>query len=713
MTEDSKPFNLCEKCHSFIEILNCDGSFIAYKCPNCDENKENKLSIEEFNKSIQNANTCNFCQTSQNSENWKFCVKCKFIICQECINNHNNCDGILMNFDEIGTKCLEHPNNDNELFCLDCKRHICKQCKETKVHQNHSKNDFDEIFSEEDKSNFNRINESLLEIQKGSEKEDEKKKKEISYNYENKKTKIKDEYDEKIKENEKNCQNEIKEEERKCKEEIENFAKLKNEELKKKTQEIKEKTKNQKEEDEKNKENELKKLENAYKKKIKQLQKKKLLREKNINNLMQINDIVNKNYEKNENNYYTCKSMSNLLSNFNKNNVHNYKDGSNEEGDNDDNDDNDDNEIGFNSNNDIDITTSIMKKEPNEKLKKNVLNYSETLIENDCLIACSLDHSIEVFESFNENDEGINIVYPYKNIIKCFNLKKKEVIKEIDSHTNNITGFRHYYDKIENKNLILSISGVDNNLKVWDTEDWNCILDLPKINENGQLYSACFLNANNALYIITSNAYNNGPNDPIKVFDLEGNKIKQFETIRYIYSIDTFFDEEKSKHYIIAGCRGCVESFSYDDGTKYKTYEEMKPDEIYHTTEYEKDTKELEGNNFKIYSFQIFKENEMVKLILCKNDKIKIWDFHGGKCISEIKMTNFGYANCICLWDKNELLIGGFCNLKLINMDKKEEVKGIINNHIIAMKKISTKDSGKFIISLEKEINRFKIKLYK
>ena len=51
MTEDSKPFNLCEKCHSFIEILNCDGSFIVYKCPNCDENKENKLSIEEFNKS--------------------------------------------------------------------------------------------------------------------------------------------------------------------------------------------------------------------------------------------------------------------------------------------------------------------------------------------------------------------------------------------------------------------------------------------------------------------------------------------------------------------------------------------------------------------------------------------------------------------------------------------------------------------------------------
>ena len=717
MSEDTIYFNLCPNCRSFIEILNIDGNFIVYKCLNCDENKENKLTIKEYIESIKNLNKCSFCQTNKNSENWKFCVKCRSIICNDCISNHSNCDGNLINFNEIGTKCLEHPkakNNENTSFCKTCKRHICKECKKSRIHASHQKVDFDEILLEDEKSNFNKINDSLKQLQKDSEKEDEKQKKKLTNSYEKQKTKLNDELEDKINRNEEDYQNEIKEAERKCKEEIENFTKLQNEKLKQYTQERKEKKNNQKVEIENSNKIELQKLEKDYKKEIQNLENNIRSKKKNINNLIKINDIVNSNYEKNENNYYACKNINNLLTDFNKNkniiieNLKNYN-GDNNDSD-DDNDDNNSHDFNYD---DVNISTSILKRAPKNESGKKVLGISETLIDKECTAAFSLDNSIEVYESFNKDQEGINIIYPNKNIIKCFNLKKKEVIKELDSHTDNISGFRHFYDQIENKNLILSISCNDNNLKVWDTDDWSCLLDLQKVNEKGHLYSACFLNVNNLLYIVTSNAYNDGPNEPIKIFDLKGNEIKQIQTIKYIYSIDTYYDEEKSQYYIIAGCRGCIESYSFDEGTKYKTYESVNPDEIYHNSGYDVNTKDLEGNNFKIYSFKIFKQDEIVKLILCKNNKVKIWDFHSGNCLNEIQMTNIGFVNSLCEWDKNEILVGGYINLKLINIEEKKEVESIANNYIIAMKKISNKDLGNCLIALENNINGFKIKLYK
>ena len=85
-------------------------------------------------------------------------------------------------------------------------------------------------------------------------------------------------------------------------------------------------------------------------------------------------------------------------------------------------------------------------------------------------------------------------------------LPKFQKITEIkNAHNNVTTNFRHYLDVINKRDLILSISAYENNIKLWNINNFECLLNLQNINKGGCLYSACFLNDNNQNYIITSN----------------------------------------------------------------------------------------------------------------------------------------------------------------------------------------------------------------
>ena len=71
----------------------------------------------------------------------------------------------------------------------------------------------------------------------------------------------------------------------------------------------------------------------------------------------------------------------------------------------------------------------------------------------------------------------------------------------------------------------MSITVKYNNLKIWNINNWECILNLKNINKEGFLYSACFFNKYNEIYIICSN-YNYNISEPIKIFDFNGKKNK-------------------------------------------------------------------------------------------------------------------------------------------------------------------------------------------
>ena len=57
--------------------------------------------------------------------------------------------------------------------------------------------------------------------------------------------------------------------------------------------------------------------------------------------------------------------------------------------------------------------------------------------------------------------------------------------------------------------LLLSISCNDNNIKIWNVNNFECLVDIKKVNESGFLDSACILKDNKENYIVTGRKSDN------------------------------------------------------------------------------------------------------------------------------------------------------------------------------------------------------------
>ena len=132
------------------------------------------------------------------------------------------------------------------------------------------------------------------------------------------------------------------------------------------------------------------------------------------------------------------------------------------------------------------------------------------------------------FCTFKSIDDIFYLVYSTRNkSIIFYNLINDKKINEIkNAHGEYITNFRYYLDISNKRNLITSISLEDNNIKLWNINNLECLLNIEHANEDGGLLSACFLNDNNNIYIVTSNE-NYQDVEPVKIFDLNGNLIKK------------------------------------------------------------------------------------------------------------------------------------------------------------------------------------------
>ena len=85
-----------------------------------------------------------------------------------------------------------------------------------------------------------------------------------------------------------------------------------------------------------------------------------------------------------------------------------------------------------------------------------------------------------------------------KKVIICYDLNEQKKIKELKfNHNEYITNFRHCLVEINKRDLIMSVSMIDNNIRIWNFNNWECIQNLTNINNVGWLLSACFLKENN------------------------------------------------------------------------------------------------------------------------------------------------------------------------------------------------------------------------
>ena len=366
------------------------------------------------------------------------------------------------------------------------------------------------------------------------------------------------------------------------------------------------------------------------------------------------------------------------------------------------------------NNNNIGINNikQIMKeinnlKEENKKLKKEIeklKKYHENskndikLLYNlayDSYESSTLDNSFTVFKSVNNI---LCLIYANVNkSIISYDLNNRRKINEIKNcHNEYISNFRYYYDDINNRDLVMSISYKDNNIKIWNAYNWNCILNLINVNNQGFLYSACFMKKDKEIYIITSNDNSNGVVDPIKVFDLRGIKIKEINNSKTAtVFIDTFYDYLLDKYYIVTGNNNEF-SKSYDYVNNY----------LYH--------KYNDNNKYYNNSLIIKYNKDLVNLIIaCSDGSIRIFNFHTALFLNKIQISSQTLYG-MCLWNDNYLLVG--CEDKTIKI---VEIKSGLfskslsghNNRVLSIKTIIHRDFGECFVS--QNFSKSEIKLWK
>jgi hypothetical protein len=95
-------------------------------------------------------------------------------------------------------------------------------------------------------------------------------------------------------------------------------------------------------------------------------------------------------------------------------------------------------------------------------------------------------------------------------------------------------------------------------------------IHIKRTNINGDLRSACFLNLNNQIYILTSNIFGS---EPIKVFNLKGIKINEIHNSKDgVNFIDIYYDNKSSKPFVLTGNNKFVKSYDYNNNKVYHIY---------------------------------------------------------------------------------------------------------------------------------------------
>ena len=348
------------------------------------------------------------------------------------------------------------------------------------------------------------------------------------------------------------------------------------------------------------------------------------------------------------------------------------------------------NESELNNNNKERIKNPKIKKIKIKKTHPERITYLKD-ITKDSFSYFYLDNTFIVFTSV-QNILTLIYATKEKSIISFDLIENKKINAIKGAHKELITNFRHIQDIKNKRDLVISIS-YDSNIKLWDYTNLECLTDIENIYESGYLFSSCFLNNKDNIYIITSNYSEN--NDILKVYDLTGNKIMDInDSFGSTNFIDIYYDKKKKKNYIITGNIGCVKSFDFNENKLYHVYSE---------------------EDFNDHCSVIINSNQytsVVKMIESSGDGIvRIWNFHTNELLKKIIIYKKRILG-ICLWSNNYLFIG--CEdktIKLLEIKSEEIVNNLFGNNstVLNIKKINHPKYGECLISQGAKDNQIKL----
>jgi len=328
------------------------------------------------------------------------------------------------------------------------------------------------------------------------------------------------------------------------------------------------------------------------------------------------------------------------------------------------------------------------KNENNYFLKNpEKLEYYKTIV-NRAFNRFPIDNHICIFKSINDI---LTLVYSKHNSeydldfsIIAFNVGTNQIMSEIKNLLGDyILNLRHFLDKINKRDLIISVFE-KNKIKIWNLKNCECIIELKEINKNGNIYSAYCLSNNNINYIITSNMDDPKESEGLKIFDFKKKKIGEINDSKdTTILIETYYDNNFCKNYIITGNRRNVKSFDFEKKELYCKYV---------------------GLNRKGYHNSIVvRKNEYTTELIgsCNYGNIRIWEFHSGLIIKEIEVSESSTYG-ICLWDMNHLFVGSVDEeIKLVDLNTSKIIKIFKskNPNTFAIKKVIHPKFGESLIS--------------
>jgi len=241
-------------------------------------------------------------------------------------------------------------------------------------------------------------------------------------------------------------------------------------------------------------------------------------------------------------------------------------------------------------------------------------------------ICCCYDYV--VFKSF---DNKLMFVYNDDISIISYDLVDNKKINEIkNGHDNIIYQINHHFDKKHKRDIIMTISIIDNNIKVWDINKCECILDI--IDKGNSEILSCFLSYNDQIYILTSN--NKGSSAPFNIYDLNGTIIdKIYFDDKCIDFMDIYYDNKLSKAFIIVCSHSRSLSYDFNEKKIYQNYL---------------------GTQNEITKLIIFDDQNVIKLLGKGSLELKIWSFHTGEILECIQL-NYTISG-LCIWNNRYLV---------------------------------------------------------
>ena len=298
------------------------------------------------------------------------------------------------------------------------------------------------------------------------------------------------------------------------------------------------------------------------------------------------------------------------------------------------------------------------------------------------------DNNFAVFETINKE---IFLVYSGKNCsIFFYDIDQDNLIKTISqAHSQQITNFRYSRDKNNSRDLVLSISDKNKNIKIWEVKTFSCILNLENVYFDGFLFSSCFLIEEiiKKSYIITINF----SNEPIKIFNFKGAIVKSIDNREdHTYIVDSYYNSFQKRYYIITGNENFIISYNFEDGKIYNKYCDYSSASCLHMF-FEITLKDTEASLI---------ETDLLGFV-------RIWNFDTGSMIKKYLVGKDLKLRGICLWSEKYIFVGANDKkVKLIDLNNGKVLDELKCNEIpCTIKKINSYKFGECLLFMGKSYN--------